>query len=188
MDIVQLNLFDQEVWKPVVGYEGLYEVSSFGRVKSLGRIAWNGQANHQLKEKILKQSLGGTYLNVALSKNGKPKTKRIHQLVAETFLPQPLTPTGRSRGSSVVNHLDSNPLNNRADNLEWTTHAGNMNWSYKTNGQSPRRNVRFTDEQVLGMRQLRANGMSLGKIGKVYNCHSSTVSTIVQRKTFKHLP
>ena len=93
-----------EIWKDVPGYEGLYQVSNWGQVKSL-KFG---------KERILKPSANSRgYLRVALSKDGKAKTYRIHQLVAMVFLDH--QPDGMN---IVINHLDNNPLNNKLDNLE----------------------------------------------------------------------
>ena len=100
----------EEVWKDVVGYEGLYQVSNLGRVKSLKR-------NQLLKPKIAKNG----YVQVKLY-NGDKKTRYIHRLVANAFL-------DNHNGKAEVNHIDSNPSNNRLDNLEWVTHKENMEWS-----------------------------------------------------------
>lgn len=187
MSIIQSNLFDEEIWKPVDGYEGLYEVSNLGRVKSIRYVA----RFKRHKELILVQSKDNNkttcYLFVGLHRNGKCETKRVHQLVAGAFLPQPPTPTGKSRSSSIINHLDSNPLNNRADNLEWTTYLGNVHWSYKTNGQSPVRNVRLTDDQVIEMRRLKAEGMTITALGKMFKCSVGHTHNVVNGKSFKHL-
>ena len=105
----------EEIWKDIVGYEGLYQVSNFGNVKSLNY-------NRSGKERTLKPSLrGGCYLAIDLSKNGKPKTQRIHQLVAIAFLGH--QPNGYK---TVINHIDNNPLNNHIYNLEILTKEGNI--------------------------------------------------------------
>lgn len=98
----------REIWLPVVGYEGLYEVSNWGRVKSL-----NYKNTH--REKILKGFLNKKkgYLQVLLYKDDTPKWYKIHQLVAEAFLPNP-------NGYTVVHHIDKeNHQDNRVENLEW---------------------------------------------------------------------
>lgn len=105
-----------EIWKSVVGYEGLYEVSNLGRVKSFPR---NGTIKD---EKILKpfiDKLGRK--NVFLSKNNKRKRFRIHRLVAEAFIPNP-------HNYPIINHKDENPSNNFVDNLEWCDHSYNVNY------------------------------------------------------------
>ncbi len=103
----------EEIWLPVRGYEGIYEVSNLGRVRqAVPRF-------HTGYKKIMKPSLTTKYVKITLSKRGKPKTFNIHVLVARSFLGEP------PRGCEV-NHKDTNKLNNRADNLEHITHKKNM--------------------------------------------------------------
>lgn len=112
-----------EVWKDITGYEGLYQISNFGRVKSLERL---DAAKHKLPERILKQKkekLG--YCRVFLCRNGDIKCISVHRLVAEAFVER------KVKTDNIVNHLDNDPSNNRADNLEWTTYKGNMQWAAK---------------------------------------------------------
>ena len=114
----------EEIWKEVKNYEGIYEVSNLGRVKSLERKVThpvNGFKN--VKERILKQGTNrGGYLYVDLHKNGKRKNTKIHQLVAMAFLNH--TPDGMKL---VVNHIDFNRTNNRVENLEIVTNRENTN-------------------------------------------------------------
>ena len=106
----------EEIFKEVKGYEGLYQVSNFGRVKSLG----NGNSNNS-KERILKPGKATNgYLQVNLYKNGKSKMCKIHRLVADTFLSNP-------DGLPEVNHKDEDKTNNSVYNLEWVTAKENSN-------------------------------------------------------------
>lgn len=107
----------QEIWKDVKGYEGLYQVSNLGRVKSLT----GNKKNYGIYGKILKGINNRNYLRVSLSKNGKPKIISIHRLVAETFIPNP-------NNYPYINHKDENPSNNCVDNLEWCTPDYNTNY------------------------------------------------------------
>lgn len=103
-----------EVWKAIQGYEGLYEVSNRGRVKSLERtiIRSNGRPMC-IKERILEQiERNDDYLYVNLHKNGVGEPKSIHQLVATAFLPNP-------HGYTDVHHKNHNPKDNRVENLVW---------------------------------------------------------------------
>lgn len=113
-------MINQEVWKPVLGYEELYEVSNFGNVKSKDRKVFNGKGYYIKKGRLLKKSLTTTgYWKVELYKNGKKRSKRVHRLVAETFIP-------KIKGKELINHKDGNPLNNHVSNLEWCDQSENM--------------------------------------------------------------
>lgn len=108
----------EEIWKDVLNYEGLYEISNLGRVKSMNY-------NRTKKEKLLKPGSGeGGYLQVSLFKNKISKTRRIHQLVAEAFLNH--TPCGYGL---VVNHINFIRDDNRVENLEVVTARENINHS-----------------------------------------------------------
>ena len=101
-----------EEWRDVVGYEGLYKISSRGRIKSY-------HARFK-KPRILKTSMTTTgYRKVELVKNKRKKSCKIHRLVAEAFIPN-------KENKPYINHLDSNPINNNVDNLEWCTQKENM--------------------------------------------------------------
>ena len=104
----------EEIWKDIKDYEGLYQVSNWGRVKSFNY-------KNSGKERLMKpyKTTGG-YFQVKLQKNRKSKNCRVHRLVAETFLPNP-------ENLPEVNHIDEDKTNNRVDNLEWKTHKDNVN-------------------------------------------------------------
>lgn len=98
----------EEIWRSVDGYEGLYEVSNFGHVRSLFRY-----------KRILKPMISSTgYQRVDLFKNKQRKQFSVHRLVATAFV-------NNDDNKPFVNHKDENKLNNRADNLEWVTHQEN---------------------------------------------------------------
>jgi hypothetical protein len=115
-EIFHLRAFnmEQEIWKDIPDYEGYYQVSNLGRVKSLERYVKCLNGFRINKERILKLSvLGGKYLTIVLYKNSITKTIRVHQLVCMAFLNH--KPNGYKK---VVDHIDNDPLNNRLDNLQ----------------------------------------------------------------------
>lgn len=108
---------NMEVWKDIVGYEGIYEVSNYGRVKRLETLVKNKHGYRVVKEKIL-NTPSYIYQTVFLS-NGKVKQHYVHRLVATAFIPNPLN-------KEQVNHKDGNKLNNNLSNLEWVTKSENQ--------------------------------------------------------------
>jgi len=118
------NHIDMEEWRNIPGYEGIYQVSSEGRVKSLGRHVKHYTGSISLKrDKILKpQNTSGGYLQVSLNLKGFSKARVIHQLVAENFLNHK-----RCGMKLVINHINFNKKDNRAKNLEIVTQRKNTN-------------------------------------------------------------
>ena len=114
---------NKEEWKEINGFEGLYEVSSFGRIKSLPRqkITPKG-GRYMTKETILKGFINKGYAYVLLHKGNKNYSRKVHRLVAQAFIPNPLE-------KPQVNHLDYDKTNNRVENLEWVSCQENINYS-----------------------------------------------------------
>lgn len=112
---------EEEIWKDIPGYEGVYQVSTFGNVDSLNY-------NHTGKRarRIPRTGRGG-YLYLNLHKNGKTKTMKIHRLVALAFLPN-------NENLPQINHKDENKANNRVENLEWCDSSYNNKY-----GSRPRK-------------------------------------------------
>lgn len=105
----------KEIWMPVVGYEGLYEVSNIGRVRSL----WSKTRIKDKEGKILRQKDNGKgYYSINLHKDGICRTVLVHRLVADAFIP-------KIDGLDLVGHLDDNKKNNVVENLYWTDYAEN---------------------------------------------------------------
>lgn len=128
-----------EIWKDIKNFEGLYQVSNLGRIKSLERktnYIYKKGGQHLIKEKIIKQFQNKYgYLKCFLYKNGTRKTFNVHRLVAQAFIPNP-------NNLPQVNHKDENKKNNNIVNLEWCSNQYNAKYSknkaviqYDTNGK-----------------------------------------------------
>lgn len=151
----------EEVWRPVVGYEGYYIVSNLGRVKSVDRIVHHsGMFSRAQKgnELVIRTSSTGHYSTVMLSKENKKKQAKVHRLVAMAFLDNP-------NNYQEINHKDENKQNNCVDNLEWCDRKYNENY-----GTKRQRCVAHTDYKKIAMKKSKAvNQMSLdGNIVKIW--------------------
>jgi hypothetical protein len=113
---------EKEIWKDIIGYDGIYQISSLGNVKSLPREIFNCRRSYISKEKILKPSKDGWgYLKVVLYYNGSKKNFKIHQLVAMAFLNH--KPDGTQ--NLVVDHINDVKTDNRVENLQIVTQRYN---------------------------------------------------------------
>lgn len=120
----------EEIWVPVKGYEGIYDVSNYGRVKSIstGKIGKGGRKSIKV-EKILRPIIDDYgYYRCCFRKDGAAKHKRVHSLVAIAFCGH--IPNGRKQ---VVNHIDGDKLNNNSSNLESVTHRANVSTCFRKN-------------------------------------------------------
>lgn len=113
-----------EVWKDIPGYEGKYQASNLGRIKSLPKRKGKG-IGYVKDEEILKASVEKYgYARVVLHKDGVKKKYQVHRLVAKTFIPNP-------EQKGYVNHINCNKADNRVENLEWCTDSENMIHAFK---------------------------------------------------------
>lgn len=109
---------EEEIWVDICGYEGYYQISNLGRIKSLARITTDGRT---IKDRILKlEKRKSGYVYIMLSKNGNTKVFSVHRLVAKTFIPNP-------ENKEQVDHINTIKDDNRAKNLRWVTGEENMN-------------------------------------------------------------
>ena len=155
----------KEVWKDVVGYEGIYEVSNIGNVRSLDRCV-SGKLNskHFVKGKVFKlQKSHKGYKTVILHKHGKASQKQVHRLVAEAFISNPFN-------LPQVNHKDTNKENNCVNNLEWITNYDNMQHAMR-NGCFGE----FTDRQRCAVME------------NIIKCHEKQKKNVIQLDDFGNI-
>lgn len=132
-------MLEQEIWKDIKNYEGLYKISNLGRVKSLPKYAGRSYR----KEKILKTYLDKNgYVKVILCKNNRTRFLSIHRLLAEAFIPNP-------NNYPQINHKDENKQNNSLNNLEWCTCKYNINYGTRTKRDVKKRKMKREQKQKL---------------------------------------
>ena len=177
-----------EIWKDVVGYEGLYKVSDMGRVKNVPRtFKMRDGRNRTIKEEILmkfKVDKDG-YFKIGLRKEGKQLHFFVHRLVAQAFVNNP-------NFKPQVNHIDGIKNNNSVSNLEWVTHQENRTHAAENGlvpdqwgGKNP--NVKLTEPEVLLVKELRNKGLTLLKISEIVGTSVSNVKNITYGYTWAWL-
>lgn len=166
---------EQEIWKDIKGYEGLYQVSNLGRVKSLERNIKGRRGITRIKEKILNlvQDKDG-YFIVTLCNNGKQKTCKVHRLVGETFIKNP-------NNFPQINHKDENKQNNKVSNLEFCTQKYNTNYgtAIERRCKKTRKKVKQFDLQgnfINSFESVTKAEKSLG-IKHIYDCCNGKLKT-----------
>lgn len=168
-----------EEWKDIEGYEGFYQVSTHGRVKSLDRLVWDewNQCYRKYKERILRpgKSKRG-YMVVVLSKSGETTPVKVHRLVLSSFSKNPYN-------KPQVNHKDGDKSNNVLSNLEWATCSENMIHAYK-NGLCSRNKKpikRLTSEESKMIKTMWRTNLYLKKdLSKTFNVSPSTIRRHIQ--------
>lgn len=167
-----------EIWKDIEGYEGLYQVSNLGRVRSLYK---------RYKDvEFLKFDNCYGYKTVGLYKDGKKNIFRVHRLVSLAFIP-------KEHGKPQVNHINGDKSDNRAVNLEWCTGSENMKHAYKIglqkiNTEEANKAKRILNtEQVKRIRKLLSSGLSTREVAKVCGVGKTLVSNIKQNKAYKEV-
>lgn len=170
----------EEIWKDIKGYEGIYQVSNLGNVKSLN-------FHREKKEKLLKPKLTKDgYFETTLFKEGKCKFIRTHRLVAMAFIENPLN-------KKEINHKDGNKLNNNISNLEWVTSSENQKHAYKLGLQkvsggaiSNKKKVRCIELNVV-KESLNEMQRYLCELGFTKTTKLNRLSSIVNSQNKKYL-
>lgn len=156
-----------EKWRDVVGYEGIYKVSNKGVVRSLDRKILRSDGVEVFKKgQILATKINDRgYVEVKLSKDGYGVYKKVHRLVSEAFIENPLN-------KEEVNHIDCDKTNNNVTNLEWVTHSENQVHAhreglYKREGSNNSQSI-LTEEMVSDIRCKKEKGHKLNNIYEEY--------------------
>lgn len=181
-----------EFWRKIPGYEGLYDVSSFGRVRSwraAGKVQHGNAAYWPsgIKEsyRIMRPvSIQRGYLSMRfVSADGQRKGWLVHRLVALAFLLN-------SSNLPMVNHINNVKYDNRLANLEWVDHAGNVKHVMDNRirvGGARSANIQITQEDIIAMRRLWARGWSLTQIGQEFGMSFQNASRIIRGEQWKYL-
>lgn len=178
-----------EVWKDVVGWEDRYEVSNLGNVKSKSYLKhtanMHGPISFMTKAKPLRPGLNGDgYYMVVLNRDKVSTTKSVHRIVATAFLDNP-------DDLPIVNHKDSNRLNNASENLEWCTHQHNVQHSYDSGSNSnagdlhPRK--KLTEFIVVEMRAKYNAGATTAQLVAEYGFKYHTINKAVRGVNWSHV-
>lgn len=175
-----------EVWKPVLGYEGIYEVSNIGRVRSIDRVRVLSDGRTRFFPGVTLVGKVGTHGYRAVTLSDKvARTVVVHRIVAEAFLP-------REIGKNWINHRDGDKLNNAADNLEWCTpkeNTAHMIEAGLADFPSGERMgmAKLTESDVVVIRSLARRGIMLKDIAKSFGVSPPVISNICARKAWRHV-
>ena len=176
-----------EEWKDIEGYEGYYQISSHGRVRSVNRYVRHPSGKQaQKRGRIFRNGWKNKSLIAGLTKEGKSRGFLIYRLVAKAFIPNP-------DNKPEVNHIDGNRMNNHISNLEWSTRSENEKHAYDTGLYISRKGnehpmSKLSETDINRMKNLLSEGKSKKDISKVFNVSYSHVCKIFKGTTWKHLP
>jgi hypothetical protein len=171
-----------ERWRPVIGWEGLYEVSQFGRVRSISRWVTSFGGKKLVEGRILARNVASTgYPQVMLCDSGRSRFVSVHRLVAESFV---------LGDGPVVRHLDGNRENNHADNLAWGSYADNER-DKDLHGRRPRGEnhhySKMTNGDIREIRSMHKRGVSQVQIAKHIGISRGSVYNVISGKNWSHV-
>ncbi len=175
-----------EFWSPIKGYDELYEVSNWGRIKSLEKvILYSNGRRYLYEEKILKLNPSNGYRTISLVKDKVKLTNMVHRLVAGAFKQNPLNKT-------FVNHEDGDRSNNYYMNLSWSTPSENQLHSYNVLGHKAVRGEnngasKLKEKDISLIRHLYSTGISQGRVGLMFGVCQEAIRKIVYKETWAHV-
>jgi hypothetical protein len=178
---VQEQNTTNECWLPVVGYEGSYEVSDHGRVRSVDRLVRSGRGQNRIRGRVLRPwRCTGGYLQVSICRDGQRRALKVHHLVLEAH--DQLRPTG-----AECRHMNGSPEDNRIENLAWGSRAENMADRAAHGGDRRGEKCQFaklTRNDVRAIRRLVADGHSRREAAGRFGVSMGAVDCIITRKTW----
>lgn len=183
----------KEIWKDIIGFEGIYEVSNIGRVRSLDRQIYNKSSSQATigfyrfyPGKILRNVLQSTgYNNVTLHKEGTSYPSLVHRLVASCFIPNP-------ENKPQVNHINSVRNDNRVENLEWCTASENLFHAYEigtckeSKGENHKDSI-ISDATAIEIFKLNQKGLLNTEIAKIFGIRANLVAAVLTGRSRVHM-
>ena len=172
-----------EVWKDILGYEGIYQVSDAGRVRSVDRLNSRGYKRKGVIRKLQNGNRG--YKTVGLNRDGVMAYHQVHRLVAIAFIPNP-------DNFPQVNHTEGNKSDNRACKLEWCTAAENTEHAVKMGLRDTCRGERHSKSKlseldVLDIRWLRGFGVTISALAREYQVSTTSIRQVLTGRSWGHV-
>ena len=179
-----------EVWKSICDFEGFYEISNLGNVRSVERLVHKSNGRHAIfKSNPLKPTMGAGYFRVVLSMEGFKRTLSIHRLIAIAFIPNP-------KKLSCINHKNGIKTDNSLGNLEWCSYSENTKHAFKTGlltsglkgktGES-HPTSKLKSKEVVIIKDLINAGQTLISIAKRFNISDKAISDIKIGRTWRSI-
>lgn len=176
----------KEIWKAIPNYNGIYEASNLGRIRSVDRKRYdkNGLLKKYYGRIIEQTEMNAGYLTVGLSIDGVVKTLLTHRLIASTFINNP-------ENFAEVNHIDGNKQNNVVSNLEWMSRNRNIRHAIQNGliqglgSQNP--SAKLSDDDVISILELSRLNIHPKEVANALNIKTSTISDITSRRTWQHI-
>lgn len=173
----------EEYWKDIKGYEGLYQVSNLGNIKSIDRSIKRSTSLMKLKNKPISQYVGNRgYPMVSLCINGKCKRYLVHRIVAIAFLPNPLN-------KAYVNHIDGNKQNSNLENLEWSTPTENSIHAHKHGLANVARGERQHSSKLTvdRVKYIRESSKTVRELSIMFNVSKQSIRDVKMKRSWKHI-